>query len=617
MSGNYFDRFDEAPKEAPKKGGSNYFDRFDAKPAKRKSTLRDVGEQYLAGLGEGAAGVADMLLQATPVGVVGNMLKTAAGTAEFMSGRGGPQVAPAPVSVYQQQVTRSAPQPQTGAGRVARAAGQMTPNAAAPGSVAARVANVALPTAGSEVGGRIGAQFGERGEAIGRAVGAVAGGAAASARVSPQALRRPEPAARVRGQDVNALRQRVGEYREAGIDPTLVDVVDDAGRGTIKAAANRNTPGRQVANDFARTRSLNLPDRMSQQARRNLSTDPRTPDEIRSAMAAQRSQNAEQAFGAVRGDTIPLAEETVSALRTDYGRRAITEAASRERNPEIRAALNRLANDVLDQPGQTQITIGMADRISRVLNGQAQAAGRSGDRELAGLLGGLAENVRDPARHASTGYRAALEGYSADSRLQEAAGVGEDLLRRNTDEFRAMAGNLGPEERQLALAAARRAVERSSGENASAAPGVARKLADAPEQQARNAALMGQERAGRFQDAMRLEARAVENAGSIAPSRGSPTFLNAADDAQIEGAVRIGQQLVRRDILGIFLDRWRSRGINDQEAEALVRIATDPARLDEAVEIIARRMGQEEARQFLDYRNALLIGGVSSAAAAP
>jgi len=40
----------------------------------------------------------------------------------------------------------------------------------------------------------------------------------------------------------------------------------------------------------------------------------------------------------------------------------------------------------------------------------------------------------------------------------------------------------------------------------------------------------------------------------------------------------------------------RQRGFSDQEAEAVVRIAIDPARYDEAINLLAQRMTRREAR---------------------
>lgn len=591
-----------------------------AQPKAKPSVAKDVGKQYLSGLAEGVAGISDMVMQANPFGTVTGMLGNAANLAELTRGRSGPNITAAPLSTQQRAITRAAPKAETRAGRYARTGGQMTLNAVAPGGAARRVANVVLPAVGSEAAAEVAEAAGANpfGVAAARTGGALAGAALSSANVrNPFRERAPaELIARRARQDPAAMTQRAEEYRAAGIEPTLTDVVDDAGRGAIRAAASRMTEGRDQANVFARSRTLNLPDRMSTQARRTMSADPRTPDEIRTSMAQQRSQNAAQAFGAVRGETIPLADETVAALRTDYGRGAIREAASRERDPEIRAALNRLTNDVLDQPGQTQITIGMADRISRVLNGQAQAAGRSGDNELAGLLGDLAGNIRNPARQASPGYQAALEGFAADSRLQEAAGVGENMLRRNTDEFAAQAQRLGPEERALAQAAGRRAIERAAGENPSSAAGVARRIAEAPEQQARNAALLGPEGAQNLQQGMRLEAQAVDNANMIAPRTGSWTQQNTADASRMAGALRVGGQLVRRDFLGLATDWLRSRGMSDDQARALIEMAVDPAQTDRAIEIIGGRYGQEGVQQLLQWRNAAVIGAASTASTA-
>lgn len=580
-------------------------------PPKPASKVKDAGKGFGSGVLRSALSLADQALALTPAGAPMNALnlvtRQAPGTPNALS----------PTRLIAPTSTKLAGyQPETREGRYSQSVGEMLPNAFAPGGLVRRALNVVLPGVGSE-GAReaVEAAGGNQlAQGVAKAVGGILGAGAASVRGMPtNPLARPQPAARIRNQDPAAMQARAAEIRANGAEPTLVDVVDDAGRGIVKAAANRNTPGRQVANDFARTRALNLPDRISQQARRTVSNDPRTPDQIRGEMGARRAENAQQAFGAVRGDLIDAPPEAMQAMQTPYGRQAVAEAARRERDPQTRQALTQLARG-LDNPNGVQMSVGMADRISRVLLSRAQAAGRSGDNDLAATFTQLGNDVRNPARQASPGYGQALEGFAADSRLQDAAGVGEDFTRRNTDEFVQFAQGLSDEERQLALAAARRAVERGAGENIASAPGVARRLADAPEQQTRNAALMGPERAGQFQNAMRTEAQAVENAGAIAPSRGSPTYLNAADGQQAEGVARIGQQLLRRDVVGFLMDRWRARGMNDREAEALVRIATDPGRTDEAIQIIARRLGPEEAQQFLNWRNAAMVGALSAGA---
>lgn len=582
------------------------------------NALADSVKSFASGVSQGIAGIADNVAQAGPMGMVDSTLKAAAGMAQTLKGRPNTKVAN-PFSANSAAASRSAYAPQTVAGEYARAVGQNLPNAAAPGRAVARVANVFAPAIVGETSRQVAraSGAGERGQAVASAVGGLVGAGAASVR--PGNIFRPntdQPVQTVMGrrapQDPAAMQARAGEFRAAGIEPTLVDVVDDAGRGMVKAAASRPTPARDTANQFARGRALNLPDRIGQQARRNMSRDPRTPDQIRETMGAQRSANADRAFGAVRGETIQMAPETVQALRNPMGRAAITEAARRERDPEVRAALNRLATDALDAP-DTPITIGMADRISRTLFGQGAAAARGGDNDLAATFNGLANALRGPARNASPGYREALEGFGADSRLQEAAGVGEQMLTRNTDEFTRQAAGLAPRERALAAAAGRRAIERQAGENVSAAPGVARRIAEAPEQQARNAALLGPQRAQGLQQGMRMEAQALDNANMIAPNRGSPTHLNDQDAGRIADGVQVGQRLLRRDFIGLGLDYLRTRGLNNDQAEALVRMATDPGQTDQAIRLITQRLGPQAAQEFLSMRNAALVGATVGA----
>jgi hypothetical protein len=583
------------------------------------NTGRDVALSAASGAGQGAGGVADVAMQMSPVGLMDSTFKTLGMMDDVRRGKT-PTVAP-PYSGFTSTMTKAGHHPETTAGEYARTFGQMLPNLAAPGGVVRRAVNWFLPALASETAGQVARASGASptGETVARAAGGLAGAGAASVR--PPTMRAAATPVQTFGErarvDPAQMRARAGEMRAAGVQPTMADVVDDSGRGMIRAAANRPTPARQAANDFSRNRTMNMPDRMSTQARRTVSADPRTPDQIRTEMAAQRRTNADAAFGAVRGDSVQLAPEGVEALRTDYGRAAIREAARRERDPTTRAALNRLAEDALDNPS-TPVTVGMADRVSRVLLGQAQEAARRGDNDLSTTLGGLGRSVRGPTAGASPGYADALEGYGADTRLQEAAGVGEDLMRRNTDEFVDAAGRLSPEERPLALAAARRAVERAAGENPSSAPGVARRLADAPEQQARNAALMGPQ-ANHFQNAMREEARAVENAQAVAPRTGSSTFLNAADDGNLRQAAGAVGDLLRGRFgaLGLRVyDAWRTRGMNDAQIEELVRTAIDPAQTDAAINAIAARLNPAQRQEFLSLRNAANVGAIGLATGA-
>lgn len=490
-----------------------------------------------------------------------------------------------------------------GAGQVAGFALGVAPGLAAAPGRGGQVANYLTAGAQGAGAGGLSAAGAAQGGFVDRMKAAVPG-AALGAALGAAA----RPAAQLAGAGINALtarargpldraarafqgrldpaqaRARAGELRAAGAEPAAVSAIDEGGRGFVRAAASRMTPARETVQRRAEAAALNLPDRMSRQARNHLSADPRTPREIAAELAEARRTNADAAFGSVRGDAISMAPETVQALRNPMGREAIAEAARRERDPEVRAALNRLANDAFDDPS-TQITVGMADRISRTLYGRAQAAARAGDNDLAATFNMLADNVRNPARGASSGYGDALAGYADESRLIEAADRGEDFLQRNTDEFVADVAGPGQPGNELARATARRAVERAAGENVSAAPGVARRLAFAPEQQARNRALLGDEAAEAFEGGMAAEARVVRDLSDVAPRTGSQTQNKTQDaDAANTAANFIdvatgGAGGVVRMVAG----RLRTMGLSDADAQAVADIATDPAQLDDLI----------------------------------
>lgn len=418
--------------------------------------------------------------------------------------------------------------------------------------------------------------------------------------------------------DPVAMRAKAAEFRSNAIEPALVDVIDDSGRGTVRAAASRNTPARQATTDFVDGRALDLPSRMSNQARRTVSSDPRAPREIATELAKGRKVQADQQFGAARGDVVQPTPEMVQAMRSEHARDAIAEAVRRERDPDVRRLLTGIRDQAFDDPAGMQLTVGAADRISRVLAGKADAAMRAGDSDLATTLGDLARDIRGPARDQSAGYADALKGYAAESRAMESAERGEDFLVRNTDEFVADVQTMDPREIELARATARRAIERKSGESVGAAPGVARGIATAPEQQARNAALLGPDGAQRLQSGMAAEERLVRNANDIAPRYGTQTQNKAQDAQALAGAMRTGVKGIRGDWLGVAEDWLKAQGMSDDLAEDIVTRAIDPAQTDIIIDEIEAALGSKAALQFLRSLNRpdLIAAGATRGSAA-
>lgn len=477
--------------------------------------------------------------------------------------------------------------------------------------------------AGAAYGGLQGAgssQPGQRleGAGMGAGLGAVAGGAAVPvaagagraaeallSRASGPVQRSITALSRRGGRNVADMRQQAAGYRAQGFEPTLVDVTDDSGRALIRSAAGRMTPARQTVRDFATGRSTGLPGEMSRVARDTMSSDPRTPMQIATELGQGRANQAAAEFGGVRGDLVDIGENARGILGVPDVQRAVEASIRRERDPAARQALQAL----LDDPN-APITVGMADRISRVLGSQAQGL-RATDRDLATTLQGYADAIRDPTRAASTGYAGALDNYAAQSRLMEGAERGQDFLARNTDEFVADTQGMSDAERLLARATGRRAVERAAGENVSAAPGVARRLYTAPEQLQRNEALLGAD-AVPFQEGMRTAADFVDNAQFVNPRAGSKTSGALQDDAAVNGMFDVGRGVASAargnplPLIETVVDRMRTAGMSNQEAQSLAEIAIDPNRLDEVLNILERRFPPSVAQ---DIASLLRQGG--------
>ena len=585
--------------------------------ARRKAEqLRGSGRPGFAEIGDAALGAMDLVDAFNPL---------------MLGGRASPDSGQ--VAGARQSLMGPDYQPQTKAGEYARAGGRMLPNALlGGGGIGSRAAQVVAPAvvgqASRDVAAGLGA--GERGQAAAEMAGQVVGGVASGVRFSPP-VRTARPAAqppidkfaKIARTDPALARSAAEEFRAAGISPTLADVTDDVGRAVIRDAASRMTPARSAVTKFNDTRVVGLPGRIGGQARRVMSQDPRNPLEIQAELSAQRSAAGDVAFGAVRQEPVPLSPEAMQTLQVPQVSSAIRDAAMRERDPVARAALAELGKWARTGTGTPpQMTVGMADRISRVLLSKAEAAQRANDPDLATTLGMFGRELRNPAREASPGYGVALDQWAADSRLKDAADVGGDFLNRSTDEFTAAVSPMTPEELALARATGRRALEARAGESIGGAPGLARTVALTPEQQARNAALLGPQDANALQNSLYLESMAVRNANDIAPRIG-PQSANRLMDSQAVGAVEQGAGAVADaamgNTMGLARRTWtwfKTRGIDDKEAEALARAAIDPAQLDGVLTYLEQRYGPQAAQEFLTFRREAAIAPVALATGA-
>jgi len=203
--------------------------------------------------------------------------------------------------------------PQTSAGFAGQAMGELISGAALPGTLPARIVNVTAPFIAGEVAANTGAAFGAgQGTQEGlRFAGQLGGGLASGVRVTapPRRANVKNPAIdllmKKAPQDAAAMRSTAAEFESVGIRPTLTDVVNEGGRGVVRAAASKPVKvqrvpgvslGRDQVRDFAERRATDLPARIGTQTRQYVSANP-VPQEVVAAndvarMAAQQDELA-------------------------------------------------------------------------------------------------------------------------------------------------------------------------------------------------------------------------------------------------------------------------------------------------------------------------------------
>lgn len=129
-----------------------------------------------------------------------------------------------------------------------------------------------------------------------------------------------------------------------------------------------------------------------------------------------------------------------------------------------------------------------------------------------------------------------------------------------------------------------------------------RRLAYAPEQQARNEALMGAETAGALQRAMDATMRQAGNTARVNPGAGSPTALRSQDDAALSEMMNFFGNVATGGKSGLFqgvLSVLRNAGMTEQQTERLVLRVMDPKQVDQVLQELSQAVGPQNAQQIL------------------
>lgn len=422
----------------------------------------------------------------------------------------------------------------------------------------------------------------------------------------------------MRGVDPAEATARLEEGRRFGANLTAADVGGSNVQGRVRVAATRQTPGRAVAEDFAAGRRSEMQDYAAGLGER-VSPVSATPDQLDAALETYQRNASRPAFDAARASPpVQLPPEIAQALYGAEGRAAMNQAARLYRSsPDaaeqaIGAEIEQLAARPVAAGEPVEVSVGVADLITRYL----QNAGGT-DRNAQRILGNLGTAVRDSARSQSAPLDTALTDYAARARLGGAVETGERFLGSGyTGDFVAAAEGMDDAQRAIARPAARAAIERAS-ETAGSAPGLLDKLATGRGQQQRAVALLGPDGAADLQQGAQVGRRMVSAGNNVNPRAGSPTFLNAQDSGAMQAGTIAGNLFGGRPLqaIGGVVDLFRSVGISDDQAEMIVRLATDPARTDDVLQILRTRFPDQEARRIVSELTPVLASQAGAGAA--
>lgn len=463
---------------------------------------------------------------------------------------------------------------------------------------------------GLMTGGAFGAGVGGVLPPVGRAAAAVAApvvrpigqGFADLARAATgRGLTRDERAARslLRGQNPEAMRAAAAEMRGFGAEPTVADVAGSVVQGRTRVAATRQTPGRAMAEDFAAGRRSDIQDYTAGLGR-IVSEAEATPSQIEGMLEQYQRQASGPQFAAARASgAVDVSPDVSLALYSPEGRQAMQQASrlySASSNPDERALAAELESLATARPRQGQsitMSVGAADLLSRHL---LKAGGT--DQNVKRVFGTLGRSIRDQAAEQAPAYREALTGFAERARLGDAAEIGARFAGRGSArDFASGVQMMGDDGRQIARLAARSGIEQAA-ETPRGAMTMLDRLAVGRGQQQRAQALLAPDEAATLQRGAQVGRQLVATAQNVNPRAGSNTFLNFADEgapsAGIVGNVMRGRFL---SAAGGALDVIRGAGISDDQAERIVALALDPARTDEAIEILSTRLAPGVAQR--------------------
>lgn len=208
--------------------------------------------------------------------------------------------------------------------------------------------------------------------------------------------------------------------------------------GVVRAAAQSPGPARQAIRETATARRAEAANRFRAGVEENLGGSGNYFATLDQSIQARR-QAADQGIRAIEGQRFRLSDDAVQSLRSDLAQqevRRIAQLSLGSPDPAVRengAALNRLADTLLDNPAAADLDLRSAQEMSRRLLTASDDAWRGGDGFRGQVLGDIGRAVRNNAAEAVPAYRQWLRQYGDDSENIQALELGRRALQNLND----------------------------------------------------------------------------------------------------------------------------------------------------------------------------------------
>lgn len=504
-------------------------------------------------------------------------------------------------------------QPETTPGKYAETIASFIPAAAAPGSMAVRLARPMVTGGASEAAGE--ATEGTGLEPYARAAGAIAGAgipsiASAGMRIANKGAEALTGSGFL-NPNVEAARRLSGAFTsDGGLDPAIdrsasfansgassPSVLDLGGgnvRRLVRAAAGGGDEAHNVATTYADRVRSNLQDNVISRAGQLTPGDARTADQAATDLEAGQRALAGTQYRAPYQQPATVTSEMVDALQGSAGRSAIAKArvaAEDTRNAQQMAELSDLEAVAADQSGGrdpitgrvrsmgqalSELSAGSLDRVRIAMRERGIALAQSGQNVRAG---GHFARVRDidTALDQTPGLTDARAAYRQMQASRDAVDAGATVLSSPSANYSSqisdLAGVGGPPNLRPLQVGARQAITDAVEAPTAGATGVLNRIGTSNRATANLANTFGAEPAASFQEAVRNEVSRLRNANFISPETGSQTQLRGADESLVGGIPTS---------IGAFVSNiadkvLRGTQLTAAEREAIVRLGTSEA----------------------------------------